>query len=406
MIKMVVYKDYCKTISFLILAVINFALFIRQGLICISQFTMDSSSVSSFMKNTADAEFPALTICPDYNDAFRKKELEKFNITKLDIRRHDFTKFNSSTLSTLEQFERVTQDLQDVIEKFTIELTSPLEGSEYTKVSYNTGKHSQEIGSNELINFLNENDTDWRTQYYMVFGKCFTYNIPKNHQRSQVASISVKVKLSSLLYIHHPGQFFWVDSDTKVPITPNKTSYLNVQHVVVYSRPVLSEENGDWTCDPKLDRGYDDCLKEAHDKLFLTKLGCYHPFMTKTKEPNKHCNYGNFTKHERKLYLSIYKGLNSVRYSGACSAPCASIDTYFGIPDTQDYRKGNIHLKLYFRHLINVKEDHVAYPIGSLFAELGGYMGLLLGISLMDLGTILANIGSMASFMWEKLFNQ
>ena len=88
------------------------------------------------------------------------------------------------------------------------------------------------------------------------------------------------------------------------------------------------------------------------------------------------------------------------------SAYCASIDTYFGIPDTQDYKKGNIHLKLYFRHLINVKADHVASPIGSLFAELGGYMGLLLGISLMDLGTILANIGSMASFIWEKLLNQ
>ena len=106
----------------------------------------------------------------------------------------------------------------------------------------------------------------------MVFGKCFTYNIPKNHQRSQVASIRVKVKLSSLLYIHHPGQFFWVDSDTKVPITPNKASYLNVQHVVVYSRPVLSEENGDWTCDPKLDRGYDDCLKEAHDNHIVEHL--------------------------------------------------------------------------------------------------------------------------------------
>ena len=68
-----------------------------------------------------------------------------------------------------------------------------------------------------------------------------------------------------------------------------------------------------------------------------------------------------------------FLGSDSVRNLGTCNAPCASIDTHFGIPDTQESRKGSIHLKLYFKQLIAVKESHVSYPLESLFAELGGY---------------------------------
>ena len=88
-------------------------------------------------------------------------------------------------------------------------------------------------------------------------------------------------------------------------------------------------------------------------------------------------------------------GSDSIRNTGTCNAPCASIDTYFGIPDTQESRNGSIHLKLYFKQLIAVKESHVSYPLESLFAELGGYMSLILGVSFMDSITILERVGSL-----------
>lgn len=90
-----------------------------------------------------------------------------------------------------------------------------------------------------------------------------------------------------------------------------------------------------------------------------------------------------------------FLGSDSVRNLGTCNAPCASIDTHFGIPDTQESRKGSIHLKLYFKQLIAVKESHVSYPLESLFAELGGYMSLILGVSFMDSITLLERIGSL-----------
>ena len=63
------------------------------------------------------------------------------------------------------------------------------------------------------------------------------------------------------------------------------------------------------------------------------------------------------------------------------------------IPDTQEHRKGKYHLKLYFKNMISVQRSHISYPIESLIAELGGYLGLLLGVSSMDLYNILGKVG-------------
>ncbi len=39
---------------------------------------------------------------------------------------------------------------------------------------------------------------------------------------------------------------------------------------------------------------------------------------------------------------------------------------------------------MYFDTSVSVLESHLAYPESSLFAEIGGYTGLLLGFSLFD----------------------
>ena len=221
---------YCRTICLLALIGFNVSLFLRQGFLCFLLYKTDDSSMSINMENTGDAEFPALTICPDYFEAFRKEELTKFNITKRDIRTFDFIKFNSTTLDTLEQYHKVTHNLRDIVQKFTISMTKALKGTKHTKISYIHGPISQIEGSKEKFETLDE--TKWTTQYYQVFGRCFTYQMPDELRESQIAFVQITAKMQSLLYIHHPGQFSWIDSDTKVPIIPSKTSFLNTQHVV------------------------------------------------------------------------------------------------------------------------------------------------------------------------------
>ena len=221
----------CKNICFIVLIVLNGTLFLNQAWKCFTLFKMDESSMSSNIESTAEAEFPALTICPDYYEAFKKEELLNLKISKKDIRKFNFTNFPSNNLTTYEQYDKVTHNLQDIIEQFTIAVIEPFETGDRKLTRFTYSNDNDEVhDSRDRVEKINEKD--WIRQYYQVFGKCYTYEMPEMLRKSEVAYIQVWIKLQSLLYIHHPGQFFWIDSDTKVPILKAETSFLNTQHVV------------------------------------------------------------------------------------------------------------------------------------------------------------------------------
>lgn len=70
-----------------------------------------------------------------------------------------------------------------------------------------------------------------------------------------------------------------------------------------------------------------------------------------------------------------------------CDQPCDYMDISFGYPATFNVTD-NSSLTFYFRKSIPVRESHLAYPLSSLFAEIGGYMGLLLGFSFLDFANV------------------
>ena len=46
------------------------------------------------------------------------------------------------------------------------------------------------------------------------------------------------------------------------------------------------------------------------------------------------------------------------------------------------------YVKFYIKDEIQVKKSHFSYSEVSLLAEVGGYVGLLLGVSLMDIASL------------------
>ena len=75
-----------------------------------------------------------------------------------------------------------------------------------------------------------------------------------------------------------------------------------------------------------------------------------------------------------------------------CKTPCGTLDTQFGIPTMQPFGKQDYHLKFYFKTHISVKRSFAEYDFRNFLAEIGGYMGLFLGVSLMDSYKILDKI--------------
>ena len=63
------------------------------------------------------------------------------------------------------------------------------------------------------------------------------------------------------------------------------------------------------------------------------------------------------------------------------------MDISFGYPSIYDSTEDS-SLTLYFKKSIPIRESHLAYPQSSFLAEIGGYMGLLLGFSLLDLAKV------------------
>ena len=76
----------------------------------------------------------------------------------------------------------------------------------------------------------------------------------------------------------------------------------------------------------------------------------------------------------------------SGEYIPQCSSACNTMDFTFGYPSIYKTKSNNdtSFVTLYFGKSITVRESHLAYSGSSLFAEIGGYTGLLLGFSLFD----------------------
>ena len=75
------------------------------------------------------------------------------------------------------------------------------------------------------------------------------------------------------------------------------------------------------------------------------------------------------------------------------------MDIIFGIPIIEKDNPKKSTMKMYFKKMIQVRRSYLAYSIISMFAEIGGYLGLLLGYSLLDLTNILDTIFNWMSMM-------
>ena len=115
------------------------------------------------------------------------------------------------------------------------------------------------------------------------------------------------------------------------------------------------------------------------DKQFLEEFECICPIRTNSYDTEKHCL----------LNSSYYKHYGIFEHNSLdeiCPLDCSSMTIIFTVSDV-DQNDGNLneaYAKIYFKNHIKVSKSIVGYTEISLMAELGGYIGVLLGISLMD----------------------
>ena len=102
------------------------------------------------------ADFPSMTICPDYTVAYKTDVLAKYNVTDSDIRKFRFPKLKN--LTSLEFYRMVTFELNEVLKDMFIGCAYKIKGSEvnsfYLTEKWLTGDHPSEIFHDDIM-YLN-----------------------------------------------------------------------------------------------------------------------------------------------------------------------------------------------------------------------------------------------------------
>ena len=118
------------------------------------------------------------------------------------------------------------------------------------------------------------------------------------------------------------------------------------------------------------------------DHYFLESYDCVFPHLT---------NNSNATNcivektHKLTWFKVLMKHLHDF-----CPAPCETMKVNFAGHDNshEGGHENETYVKFYIKDQIQVKKSHFRYSEVSLLAEVGGYVGLLLGVSLMDIASL------------------
>ena len=140
---------------------------------------------------------------------------------------------------------------------------------------------------------------------------------------------------------------------------------------------------------------YDDAFYRRVSEENEDKFGCSIPFEPPitskiTGNAIKICNTSELGQRAHATFLvEIENGAISLE-----NEPCSSFDIVFGIPLIDDFEnpENEAYIKFYMKAKIKVKSMVLYYDFTTLVAEVGGYIGMFLGMSLIDI-TILINTG-------------
>ena len=133
---------------------------------------------------------------------------------------------------------------------------------------------------------------------------------------------------------------------------------------------------------------YDSCIYNMAKRLMLenTNDNCTAPWVP---------NAPNICTDANDISTCYWIWKNRVQYdAGDCILPCHSVFVQLDAKDTHIINDGKEYalLYLYFPSKLAKSKEHFLYHSNNLFAEIGGYVGLLLGLSLLDLFIWVNNI--------------
>jgi len=161
---------------------------------------------------------------------------------------------------------------------------------------------------------------------------------------------------------------------------------LNLDYKIHYALEIKADE----PCTNEKGYNEDSCTNREIEKSSIHQFNCTTPFGP-TK--NRICTNQNVGKQVFKRYKRIWK-----QHESKCKVPCRKLMTKTSFLTDGNSNKSDIaNIAFHLRDRVEITEEYLVYTGHSLIAEVGGYVGLFLGWS------VLGEISTLAESFWVKV---
>ena len=201
---------------------------------------------------------------------------------------------------------------------------------------------------------------------------CITLDLKvmKNDEKVAYNILTFKLNLNATVYFHTKGKF--TDTYKGLEINTKTLTELDFDYEVV---KLLNTEHA--TCNDDEDYNKDECVLQEMYNTSMDTIGCTTPL---GHNHDHICTTPDEAQNASKIYVDILV-LNNYN----CKEPCNTILTHYSIIRKETTLKNLSELKINFPKKVKTVTSYQAYSFLSLIAEIGGYVGLFMDVSFLDI---------------------
>ena len=228
------------------------------------------------------------------------------------------------------------------------------------KFSYYLKSNDEKYTVDQMQNLVSVIDTST--------GRCYSIMPNSKIIKQGIRYIQFAFVSFSKIYIHTPGMFEYnPDKKFRIENMKGKSLFYKVEHELL---EMINDKMEPCHDDPKYNKDY--CVEGELEKSLMKEYGCTPPIF---KEKENICTNNTISE-------QVFEYWDTAKYYTNCSDPCKEM-----LIQANNIREKNItkyfsEVKLYFRPKVKVVKSYYAYSGLSLIAEIGGYFGLFLGVSI------------------------
>ena len=354
------YKENLIKVSTWVLFLACFIGFFQQSHVCFKKYLQKPQAMEVINKYQKDIDFPSISLCPLPFKFYQGGKPSAYNWTTLNDCEIDFENgiFVGSKMGCNDSkilWESLTPQLDDF-------------GYISGFITYQDFENALAKGKKDIQKSL------WKKNPSYYNGACITLDLPKEMVENGIFSVN-----------------FYVDKDKKFEVYLHGKSLMNLvdpMRTVEHVRKLIHPDfdyiiNVNYHQDQHLkngcseDENYDrfECLKMYADQK-TAEIGCKTPFQN---DLDKVCNDSIKGKSALQAFS---KAMGDYE---VCPYPCKYLSSFTITWDYHTSESESRQVTLVYRDLIKVNTAKITYSGVDLFAAIGGYIGLFLGLSIFQI---------------------